>query len=155
MAINKVEKDNITYQINDARIDYNALTEGTVDKAVGFDASGNLIKGTVSGGGSDTHLYRHLVRFEAKIDENEHCGVIIYIVNATNTSIVSWDLLSQNINGALFGMVVFGSGYKDNTPIMLMASIDGQTVIVLSNGSSISADNIQSEIQDMLVSQII
>ncbi len=57
MAINKVEKDNITYPINDARIDYNALTDGTVNKAVGFDASGNLVKGTVSGGG--TQLYKH------------------------------------------------------------------------------------------------
>ena len=52
--VNKVKKDGVVYDIHDKRID--DAQEGTLDKVLGFDSEGGLVKGSVSGG---TKLYKH------------------------------------------------------------------------------------------------
>lgn len=50
--VNRIKtSDGTSYDIQDKRID--TVEEGTVDKVIGFDEQGNLIKGTVSGGNSN------------------------------------------------------------------------------------------------------
>lgn len=61
--------------------------EGTIDKVLGLDSSGNVVKGSVSGG---TKLYKHRFTIECSIDSNVESVVINVITTKSSpTSLVT------------------------------------------------------------------
>ena len=65
----------------------NALTtssvnDGTIDKTIGFDSQGNIVKGSAGGGGGGSQLYKHV------IESNEMSSHIeeIYIISKRQTA---------------------------------------------------------------------
>lgn len=75
----------------------NALTtssvnDGTIDKTIGFDSQGNIVKGSAGGGGGGTQLYKHIVNNKyifVGLSHNQYTS-FVDIMNDIIISIVSY-----------------------------------------------------------------
>ena len=92
-----------------AQSEIEGAESGTINSVLGLDSSGKLVKGAVSGGG--TQLYKHVVTLDADIEEEEPLEVTLEFISLTNTSFANKDV--YEINGLFISGVYlyFDEGY--------------------------------------------
>ena len=112
MAITKVEKDGITYNINDSRI-----PQGQANKVLGTDAQGEYVLQDASSGGG-TQLYKHTIDVTA---DGTTISDFIEIISTSNTAIQSIPEMYNNFYSYIRMVIKTDTLFQDETKCEVIA----------------------------------
>ena len=122
---------------------------GTIDKVLGLDANGKLVKGDVSGG---TKLYRHVISFDYSDDDDSYTFLIHNTSNEPlNTLEKVCRALRYNDSDTMLHYVVLARG--SGAEVQAISSTWNETKLqTLQVGASIARDiTIYGDIRDTVI----
>lgn len=128
-AIKDAKGQNIhsTYQ---EKLTTSNVSDGTIDKSIGFDTNGNIVKGTASGGSGT--LYKHRVSIEGtdEADMPLDSSVELVFITSSSTPITTFQSVSNNSAKLIYGVYDTYIIYLIDTDAFLeLYVVDGASII--------------------------